>query len=69
MSRYRLLESEILKRWQQLTPQDLEPIHLDQNRLADLLTARYDFSPSRAKREVESLIADFDARMRRATAA
>ena len=69
MSRHRLLESEILSRWQEITPQDLEPIHLDADRLADLLTARYGFSPNRAKREVESFFMDFDARLRRATAA
>ncbi len=68
MSR-RLLVAEILIRWDQLVPVEVESIQLDGPQLADLLQARYGFCRDRAEREVDLFLADFAERLRRAIAA
>ena len=60
--------AEILTRWDQLLPADLEKIHLDSDQLAQLLQTRYGFCERRAKREAGSFLADFAERLRRAAA-
>jgi len=63
-----LLVAEILTRWDQLLPADLQKIHLDSDQLAQLLQTRYGFCERRAKREAGSFLADFAERLRRAAA-
>jgi hypothetical protein len=68
MSRH-LLVAEILIRWDQLLPVEVETIQPDGPQLADLLQARYGFCRDRAVREADSFLADFAERLRRAIAA
>ena len=69
MSYPRLLAAEILVRWNQLVPVDLDRIKDDRRQLVELLQARYGFCRNRAEREVDSFMADFGERLRRAVAA
>ena len=68
MSHRGLLVAQILTRWDQLLPADLQKIHLDSDQLAQLLQTRYGFCERRAKREAGSFLADFAERLRRAAA-
>ena len=69
MSYPRLLVAEILIRWNQLVPANLDHINDDRRQLVELLQGRYGFCQNRAEREVDSFMADFEERLRRAVAA
>ena len=69
MSYPRLLVTEILIRWNQLVPADLDGINDERRQLVELLQARYGVCRDRAEREVDSFMADFGERLRRAVVA
>jgi hypothetical protein len=69
MPNRRLLRAEILFRWHQLLPTDVENLLPDGPQLVELLVARYGFCRERAEREVNSFLADFAERLHRAIAA
>jgi hypothetical protein len=62
----RLLRGEILSRWQHLTVGDLEECGSDRSKLIDALQARYGYAKTRAEREVELFMGDFQNRLRMA---
>jgi len=62
----RLLCSEILRRWEQLTIADIEECGTDQSKLIDVLRARYGYARRRAEKEVELFFGEFRDRLRMA---
>lgn len=60
----RLLRSEILNHWKQLTIADIEEYGTDGSRLIDLLQSRYGYAQKRAVREVDLFFGDLDDRLR-----
>jgi hypothetical protein len=69
MSYCRLLIAEVISRWDQLLPEDLEPTPAEGPLLAALLEKRYGFCRDRAECEAQCFFADFADRLRRAAAA
>jgi hypothetical protein len=55
---------EIAHRWQQLTTSDIEECSRDRSKLRGLLETRYGYSSSRAEKEVELFIGEFQNRLR-----
>lgn len=62
----RLLQGEILRRWEQLTTSDIQECGTDRTGLSNLLQARYGYAQRRAEKEVELFFGDFQERLRRA---
>jgi len=62
----RLLRGEITRRWQQLTPSDVDDGCADRSKLVDALQFRYGYARKRAEREVELFLGEFQDRLRRA---
>jgi hypothetical protein len=62
----RLLRSEILSRWDQLTTADIEECGADQLKLIDFLRSRYGYARRRAEKEVELFLGEFHERLRMA---
>jgi hypothetical protein len=62
----RLLQGEILRRWEQLTSTDIEECGADRSGLINLLQARYGYAKRRAEKEVELFLGDFQERLRMA---
>jgi len=60
----RLLQGEILSRWDQLTLAEVERCGTDLSKLIDLLQARYGYAKRRAEREVELFFEEFQDRLR-----
>ena len=60
----RLLRGEILNRWEHLTTGDIEECGTDRSKLIDILQARYGYAKTRAEREVELFLGDFQDRLR-----
>jgi hypothetical protein len=60
----RLLRGEITRRWQELTPSDIEECCTDGSKLVDVLQARYGFAKNRAVKEVELFLGEFHGRLR-----
>lgn len=61
-----LLRGEILSRWEQLTPPDIEECGSDCSKLADVLQTRYGYARRRAEKEVDLFFDEFHERLRRA---
>jgi hypothetical protein len=60
----RLLRGEILNRWEHLTTGDIEECGTDRSKLIDILQARYGYAKTRAEREVELFLGDFQDRLK-----
>lgn len=65
-SSLRLLRGEIVRRWQQLTTHDLEECSGDRIKLIELLQTRYGYAKTRAEKEVDLFLSDFQDRLSRA---
>jgi hypothetical protein len=60
----RSFRGELAHRWQQLTSSDIEQCCVDHSRLPGLLEMRYGYAPSRAEKEVELFLEEFQDRLR-----
>ena len=69
MSRIHLFLNEVGARWSDLSFADLQTTNGNRERLVDLLRLRYGFGQNRAEREIDTVLADFAERLRRAMAA
>jgi hypothetical protein len=65
----RLLLNEIVAKFSELAAVEVEASNGERDRLIALIQKRYEFSQSRAQREVDNVLADFSERLHRATAA
>lgn len=62
----RLLYGEITRRWQQLTITDVQQSCADRSRLIDIVQSRYGYTKSRAEKEVDLFLGEFESRLRMA---
>ena len=62
----RLLCSEILRRWEQLTIADIEECGTDPSGLIHLLQTRYGYAKRRAEKEVDLFFVELHDRLRMA---
>ena len=69
MSRIHLFLNEVCARWSDLSFADLQTTNGNRERLVELLRLHYGFGQNRAEREIDTLLADFAERLRRAMAA
>lgn len=60
------LRGEITRRWQQLSTSEIEACCTDQSTLIDVLQSRYGYSKSRAEKEVDLFLGEFQNRIRMA---
>jgi hypothetical protein len=60
----RFLRGEISRRWQELTPSDIEEGCTDGSKLVDVLQTRYGFAKNRAEKEVELFLGELQGRLR-----
>ena len=69
MSRIHLLLNEVGARWNDLPLAGLQATNGNCERLVELLRLHYGFGQNRAEREIDTVLADFAERLRRAMAA
>ena len=62
----RHLRGEITRRWQQLSTSEIEACCSDLSKLIDILQSRYGYSKSRAEKEVDLFLGEFQNRIRMA---
>ena len=69
MSRIHLFLNEVGARWSDLPFAGLQATNGNRERLVELLRLHYSFGQNRTEREIDTVLADFAERLRRAKAA
>jgi len=65
-AKWKHFRNEITDHWTELSPDDLDRIDGRRDNLVGLLESRYGYARRRAEREVERVVTEFEARLRRA---
>ena len=65
-TKWKHFRNEINEHWTELSSDDLDRIDGRRDHLVGLLESRYGYARGRAEREVERVVTEFEARLRKA---
>lgn len=65
--KWKHVRNELIRRWNQLTSEDIDRIGGRRDNLVDLLEYKYGYARRRAEREVEGFVTEFEDRLRKAS--